>query len=438
MNLLRTPWPPFAAPAEPELLRRQESVLIVLNLTVLAGIGATFLVFGGVGMAGPPGRVFFAILMAWFLVQALALVWLVGNAGATRGVPLAAWASLSIWLNLAFAFGLALSGGMEDTHTAVLLVIPVIASAFRYQFAGVVLVVATAVGITYFQLWIYYRHLKSVATTEYFEATNAAMVYVVVAIVVASLVRHLRRDAEKLQASFLELEAARDRLVREEKLAAVGRLAGAIAHEVRNPVTMIVSALRLATDETVDASKRLEWFGVASDEARRLETLTQDFLTYARQKEPDRQPISLSTVVGYVAGLARARESATGVRLRVECPVDATVHVDAFQIHGALLNLLVNAFDATPAGGEIVLGADAEPGGGAALWVENPGPAIPPDVVPRLFEPFFTTRPSGTGLGLAIARATAQAHGGEVDLTKNEEGRVRFTLRIPSVPGAGR
>ena len=139
-----------------------------------------------------------------------------------------------------------------------------------------------------------------------------------------------------------------------------------------------------------------------------------------------------------MAGLARARESATGVRLSVECPVDATVRVDAFQIHGALLNLLVNAFDATPSGGEIVLGAVAEPGGGAKLWVENPGPAIPPDVVPRLFEPFFTTRPRGTGLGLAIARTTARAHGGDVELTTNEDGRVRFTLRIAPVPGAGR
>ncbi|MBK9088232.1 MAG: hypothetical protein IPL90_03960 [Holophagales bacterium] len=438
MNFLRKPWLSFVAPVEPELLRRQETVLIVLNLTVLAGIAAVFLVFGGVGMAGPPGRVFFTILMAWFLVQALALVWLVGNTGATRGVPLAAWSSLSIWVNLAFAFGLALSGGMEDTHTAVLVVIPVIAAAFRYAGAGIVLVVATAVAITYFQLWIYYRHLKSVATTEYFEATNAAMVYVVVAIVVASLVRHLRRDAKRLQASFLELETTKDRLVQEEKLAAVGRLAGAIAHEVRNPVTMIVSALRLATDETVDASKRGEWFEVASDEARRLETLTQDFLTYARQKEPDRQPIALSTVVGYVAGLARARESSTGVRLSVACPVDATVQIDAFQIHGAVLNLLVNAFDATSSGGEVTLGAVAEPGGGAKVWVENPGPAIPPDVVPRLFEPFFTTRARGTGLGLAIARTTARAHGGDVELTTNEDGHVRFTLRIAPMPGAGR
>jgi signal transduction histidine kinase len=294
------------------------------------------------------------------------------------------------------------------------------------------------VSVTYLQLWLYYRHMPAVATTEYFEATNAAMVYIVVAIVVASLVRHLRRDAELLHASFLELENARDRLVREEKLAAVGRLAGAIAHEVRNPVTMIVSALRLANDESVDASKRGQWFGVASEEARRLETLTRDFLSYARQKEPDRQPASLATAVGYVAGLARAREEASGVRLSVVCPEDAVVQMDGFQIHGALLNLLVNAFDATPAGGTIVLGANPEPDGGARLWVESSGPAIPPDVVPRLFEPFFTTRPRGTGLGLAIARSTARAHGGDVELTTNEDGRVRFTLLVVSAARAGR
>ncbi len=438
MKHLRTPWSLFVAPAEPEVLRRQETVLLVLNLTVLAGIAVAYLVFGGVGLAGPPGRVFFAILMSWFLVQAVALVWLRGVGGAIRGVPLLTWGSLSIWLNLAFALALALSGGMEDTHTAVLLVIPVIAAAFRYTGIGLALVVATAVTVTYLQLWIYYRHLTTVATTEYFEATNAAMVYVVVAIVVASLVRHMRRDAERLQASFLELEAARDRLVHEEKLAAVGRLAGAIAHEVRNPVAMIVSALRLASDETVDAPGRAQWFGVASEEARRLETLTQDFLTYARQKEPDRQPTSLATAVGYVAGLAKARETLDGIRLSVECPADATVRIDAFQIHGAVLNLLVNAFDATPEGGEIVLGAAAEPGGGARLWVENRGPAIPPDVVPRLFEPFFTTRPRGTGLGLAIARTAARAHGGDVELTVNEKGRVRFTLTVAPAPGAGR
>ena len=96
MKPLRPPWSLFVAPAEPELLRRQETVLIVLNLTVLSGIAVTYLVFGAVGMAGPPGRVFFAVLMSWFLVQTLALVWLVGGAGTTRGGPLAAWAERQV------------------------------------------------------------------------------------------------------------------------------------------------------------------------------------------------------------------------------------------------------------------------------------------------------------------------------------------------------
>ena len=125
--------------------------------------------------------------------------------------------------------------------------------------------------------------------------------------------RHLRREAGRLRDSFAQLATARDRLVREEKLAAVGRLAGAVAHEVRNPVAMIVSALGLARDETLDPSGQRKWLEVAGDEARRLETLTQDFLSYARQKEPDRQPTSLATAVGYVASLARAREAASGV-----------------------------------------------------------------------------------------------------------------------------
>lgn len=436
MKPVRFSWPPFVAPAEPELLKRQETVLLVLNLTVLAGIAVAYLVFGAVGMAGPPRRTFFAVLMGWFLVQALALGWLAGRGGPIRGAPLLSWVSLSIWLNLGFAFALALSGGMEDTHTAVLLVVPVIAAAFRYTGPGVVLVVAAAVAVTYLQLWVYYRHLTTVAATEYFEATNAAMVYVVVAIVVASLVRQMRGGAERLRASLAELEATRDRLVEEEKLAAVGRLAGAIAHEVRNPVTMIVSALGLAADEGTDAGKRAEWHAIAGEEARRLEALTQDFLAYARQKEPDRRPTRLEAEVGYVAALARAKEAATGVRLTVDGPEDAPLSADSFQLHAALLNLLVNAFDATPPGGEVVLGARPARDGGATFRVENSGPAIPAEVVPRLFEPFFTTRPRGTGLGLAIARTIARSHGGDVALAANEEGRVLFELTVGPGPGA--
>jgi len=198
-----------------------------------------------------------------------------------------------------------------------------------------------------------------------------------VAPVVALLVGRLRREQGRLRDSLAELERARDRLVSEEKLAAVGRFASAIAHEVRNPV---------------------------------------------------------ATTVGYVAGLAQARLSQAGLQLTVQCPEDLVAPFDPFQVHQALLNLMMNACDATPSGGLITMGARPVPGGGVALFVENSGPAIPEDVVPKLFEPFFTTKPRGSGLGLAISRAIARGHGGDLVLEVNEPGRVRLALNIPADP----
>jgi signal transduction histidine kinase len=104
--------------------------------------------------------------------------------------------------------------------------------------------------------------------------------------------------------------------------------------------------------------------------------------------------------------------------------------MDPFQVQQALLNLILNAIDATPRGGRIRVGARREPGG-SAFHVENEGPAIPPSVASRLGEPFFTTKPKGTGLGLAIARALASGHGGDLTLEENREGCVRFSLHIP-------
>ena len=193
----------------------------------------------------------------------------------------------------------------------------------------------------------------------------------------ALLVGRLRREQGRLRDSLAELERARDRLVSEEKLAAVGRFASAIAHEVRNPV---------------------------------------------------------ATTVGYVAGLAQARLSQAGLQLTVQCPEDLVAPFDPFQVHQALLNLMMNACDATPSDGLITMRARPVPGGGVALFVENSGPAIPEDVVPKLFEPFFTTKPRGSGLGLAISRAIARGHGGDLVLEVNEPGRVRLALNIPADP----
>ncbi|MFL5395903.1 MAG: ATP-binding protein, partial [Myxococcales bacterium] len=108
---------------------------------------------------------------------------------------------------------------------------------------------------------------------------------------------------------------------------------------------------------------------------------------------------------------------------------EAPAALDPFQVQQALLNVVRNALEATGRGGTVSLSARRE-NGFAVFAVENSGSAIPDDLVSRLGEPFFTTKPEGTGLGLAIARSIANAHGGDLTLANNAPGRVRFELRL--------
>ncbi len=418
----------LATSAEPEVIRSQESVLILLNLGLLAAIAVVHILFGPV--LGTPRALFFVVVMGRFLMQTLELAWLRGSARKPAGSALLRYASVSVWVNIAFAFAVAMSGGKEETHYVVLMVIPVVAAAFRYTPPGIVVVVAVTTALTFLEVWIYYRRHAAMGVTEYFEATNVVLVYAVVATVVAFLVVQLRHDRERLRSSLAELESTRDRLVTEEKLAAVGRFASAIAHEVRNPVAMIGSALSLARNPTTGGRQRQQWYEVASQEARRLEALTGDFLAYARQRKPDRQVSTPATTVGYVAEVARARFADAGLEISAACPEALAAAFDPFQIQQALLNLVVNAGEATPAGGRIVVGARGAGGEGVEFYVENTGPAIPADAVPQLFEPFFTTKPRGSGLGLAISRTIARGHGGDLVLQTNEAGRVCFVLSV--------
>jgi signal transduction histidine kinase len=111
--------------------------------------------------------------------------------------------------------------------------------------------------------------------------------------------------------------------------------------------------------------------------------------------------------------------------LKVDIPVD----IDAPQMEGALLNLVLNAIDATPSGGTVRLNASVA-GELLKIDVEDSGPAIPETALPQIFEPFFTTKPAGTGLGLAIARSAAIAHGGDLHLSRNRDGCVMFSMML--------
>jgi signal transduction histidine kinase len=254
-----------------------------------------------------------------------------------------------------------------------------------------------------------------------------AIVFALTGMLTWVLVRILRSQQEELTGTITELHTARVLLAGEEKLAAVGRLASGIAHEIRNPVAIIVNSIATAIEPATGDVERQEMFTIADRQARRLETLTSDFLLYAKPSIPHRESVLIGDLVSVIASLTRIR--AAGRDIQVMCGVleESAVEIDTSQIEAALLNLTINAIDATPEGGSIAVRA-ALVHDVLRIDVEDSGTAIPETASAKIFEPFFTTKPTGTGLGLAIARASARAHGGDLWVSNNETGHVVFTM----------
>lgn len=409
--------------------RHQVSIFSILNLFVIA-----CLLLAHVLLAPYWGRlspVLFVALGIGFLFHASILTWI--QSGPSTITPnlilFVTIASISVNIGLTLV---AAATNREASQYFALMIVPVLEAAFRFSFSGTLLVVALADLLNFFWVWEYYRVHPSKELSEYLEAGTVSLIYTVVGIVVWVLVKHLQQNEAHLSRNFEELQKTRQRLLEEEKLAAVGRLSSAIAHEIRNPVAMISSSLSLATQNDLTEPKRQEMFDIAAKEAARLEKLTTDFLAYARPQPLTKMFTSAADTLLYVASACKAYALEKGVRLDVEEAPELNIDVDASKIQQALLNLVKNAIEASQPGQSVTLNGLFTNNGVIWLEVHNTGPAIPKDVLKEIFEPFFTTKQDGTGLGLAIAHNIARAHGGDLFLRVNEPGRVCFTLELPA------
>ena len=415
--------------------RRQESTFVILNLFVLATLLLVHTLFAS--HWGRPSAALITILAAAFLIQGAELFWLVLR---TRPLSLGGIAALS-WSSIAFniLLALVLAGvtNREDTQYFILMVVPILVAAFRLGLPPTVGVVALVDFINFFWVWHYARK-HPYAPAEYFEAGTVSLIYTVVGVLVWLLVSHLQQKEARLAQSLAELEQARERLLQEERLAAVGRLSSAIAHEIRNPVAAIVSALSMASRNDLGSSEREEMSQIAGKEAARLEKLTTDFLAYARPRGPQKGLYSVDDTLGYVADVCRPRAIEKSVTISFEALGTLAVEMDAAQVQQALVNLVMNAVEASSPGGTVRMRAVADGGGSTRIEVEDNAGSIPLGTVARMFEPFFTTKPEGTGLGLAVARNIARAHGGDLILSANEPGRVCFSMMLPAAVSAAR
>ena len=410
------------------MFSKQESALIALNLGVLATLVLIHVAFASIVGALSSGA--YLLFCGRFAMQAGE--WIALNTGVIRGSDrLARWYGVvSIILNVAFAAVISIVSEVEHSHYIVLMLIPIIAAAFRLPVGGLAFTVLGASALAFLEVYLFYRQYPPADASEYFEAATVSLVYMVAGASARLLARELRRHETELNTALHELTEAQETLVRTERLAAVGRLSSALAHEIRNPVAMIAASLRRAREGT-GARSPDELIGVAGEEAGKLERLTSDFLEYARGHRPALHPYDLASVGGAVVDLASASAEEAGVTLALDAPVrPVEVSCDPHRMHRAVLNLVRNAIEATPRGGVVRIGVEARAGDGV-LSVSNPGGPIPPGVVDRLFEPFATGKPGGTGLGLPIAWSIVRAHGGSIALAENTADRVRFEVRIP-------
>ncbi|MFW6049713.1 MAG: sensor histidine kinase [Myxococcota bacterium] len=241
------------------------------------------------------------------------------------------------------------------------------------------------------------------------------------------------QEAEKRIARERERRnALKLRLVASEKLAAIGRLAGSIAHELGSPLGAVAGRLqRVRRVAELPNRARAEIDAIAAD-VERMDSLVREVLSFARADHSRRRPLGAGVVARMAVARMESEAEASGARLRVRGEEPGPlVLVDPARVEMALVNLLRNALQSAP-GGQVELTWWGD--GDAACWaVTDDGPGIPDDVLPRIFEPFFTTKghEEGTGLGLAIVAAVATEHGGTATAEAVEPQGIRMVLRIP-------
>jgi len=285
---------------------------------------------------------------------------------------------------------------------------------------------------------------------------------------------------EEVQRSYDELKRSQHLLVRQEKLASLGRLAAGLAHELNNPLSSVAGFAEALTRRLTGAGAAgpsdvvdvREYLTLIQDEVSRAATIVRRLLDFARQREPTFGRVDLQGVVGSAVGFVERQASLANQRIIVApFPEGSTVYADAQMLQQVFLNLLTNALDAIEGGGEVRItarhirgvgrGAEELGGRGAPeiessslaplrlgssapvqfleVTVSDTGTGIPPENLTRIFDPFFTTKEvgKGTGLGLAICQSIIEQHRGSIEVQSQGPGKgTAVTVSLPLAEGS--
>jgi two-component system NtrC family sensor kinase len=251
------------------------------------------------------------------------------------------------------------------------------------------------------------------------------------------------RNAEGVITHFLavkenitERKRAEGALIQSEKMASLGRLTAGVSHEILNPLNIISMSHQLMLEDPATPPAVAQQLDILQGQVHRITKITQDLLSFSRQREPERSTVDVNEVVTRTLALMESELRLDNIeaelRLAEALP---PILANQDQIQQVILNLLTNARDAMPGGGRLSLLTDMVLDDGqrfVELRVENTGPNIAPEHLDKLFDPFFTTKPEGegTGLGLSICQGIIESHGGSIRAENVSGGGVAFTVRL--------
>lgn len=254
-------------------------------------------------------------------------------------------------------------------------------------------------------------------------------------------IRRLNAELEaRVEERTRQLKEAQEQLVRQEKLAVLGQLAGGVGHELRNPLAVISNAVYFLKLVLPEADEKVqEYLNILERETRSAEKIISDLLDFARVKSAERQAVPAAELARRVFERYPVPEN---IRLVLDLPPDLPpLWVDARQIEQVLGNLVLNAYQAMPSGGQLsvisrqpsVTDESLITDHCLLITVKDTGPGIPPENMKKLFEPLFTTKSHGIGLGLAVSRKLVEANGGRIEVESEPGKGAAFTLILPTV-----
>jgi signal transduction histidine kinase/iron only hydrogenase large subunit-like protein len=248
-------------------------------------------------------------------------------------------------------------------------------------------------------------------------------------------IEQLHETIGELNVSHRELASAQEELVQSKKLASMGQLAAGIAHEINNPLGVVLMYAHLLLEEAEDSKELHDDLRMIADEADRCKKIVSGLLDFSRQNRVVRTTVDLHDLAGWTL---RALPPPPRVEVKIEHRLrDPVAEVDRDQILQVLTNLVTNAYTAMPEGGTLIVETEGD-NDEVTLRVQDTGVGIPPENLDRIFDPFFTTKQigNGTGLGLAVTYGIVKMHRGSIQCTSNTDPAqgatgTAFTVRLP-------